>query len=459
MNHSSIGRRAFLRRLSLLSAAGVTAPWASNLALIGDAAAQSAASDYKALVCVFMYGGNDHANTLVPVDSAGYQQYQQVRTALALPLNEALQNNTLNPVTALPNSRKLAFAPGFSALTGHFNNSRKLAVISNVGPLVSPITADQYRAKSAAVPPQLFSHNDQQVVWQTGQPEGATSGWGGHVGDLIAANNGKPVFTTVSIGSSAPFLSGRSTAQYQISSKGPVGLEGRSSLYGSAAAATAYSTLMNLNSNELFTNEYGRVLKRSLDSGTELAGAIAQLGTLQTVFPTTDLGQQLKVVAQTIAARSALGSKRQIFFVSMGGFDNHNTLLTSQPVLLSTVAAAMNAFYAATVEMGVANNVTSFTASDFGRGLPNNGDGSDHGWGGHHLVLGGAVKGGQVYGDFPSLELAGPNHVDGGRMLPQFSVDQYAATLAAWFGVSATDIEQTVVPNLKNFSNKNLGFI
>ena len=457
---SNASRRAFLQRASVLSLAGAAAPWALNLAAMGEAAAATA-SDYKALVCVFLYGGNDYGNTLIPYDDARYALYQGMRPTLAY-ARSALAPTLLAPTTALPGGLQYALAPELAPLLPLFNAGH-LSVMLNVGTLVQPTSKAQYTAKSVPLPPKLFSHNDQQSVWQSSAPEGATSGWGGRIGDLFAAGNGNATFTCVNVSNNAVFLSGRTAVQYQVSTNGPVALNAinpKAPLFGSAACAAALRTLVTAPSAHLFENEYARVMSRSLVAGDALTAALAAGPPIATAFPAGNgLADQLKLVARMISTASQVGAKRQVFFVSLGGFDNHDGLATVHPGLLTGVAGAMSAFYNATVELGVANQVTAFTASDFGRTLTAN-DGSDHGWGSMHFMLGGAVNGGQYYGTAPVVANNGPDDVGQGRLLPTTSVDQYAATLGKWFGISDADL-LTVLPNLANWnaSQRTLGFV
>ena len=458
-NRLDASRRAFLRRVSSLSLAGSAAPWALSLAAMGEAAA-AGASDYKALVCVFLYGGNDYGNTLVPYDSSSYNLYAGLRPTLAYP-RSALAATALNPAVALPGGRQYAIAPELAPLLPIFNAGR-MAVMLNVGPLVQPTTKAQYSAGSVPLPPKLFSHNDQQSVWQSLSPEGATSGWGGRLGDLFQAGNGNATFTCVNVSGNAVYLSGNTAVQYQVSTSGSVPLRAVSQpLFGSTAASMALQAMITAPRAHLLEAELTRVARRSIDANAQLASALVPASSIATPFPVgSSLGDQLKLVARMIAAAPALGAKRQVFFVSLGGFDNHDGLLTVHPGLLKTVADAVSAFYAATVELGVAQQVTTFTASDFGRTLSGNNDGSDHGWGSMHFMLGGSVNGQRFYGTAPVVASNGPDDVGRGRLLPSTSVDQYAATLGAWLGASPTDL-LALLPNLKNFdpSTRQLGFV
>jgi uncharacterized protein (DUF1501 family) len=448
-------RREFLKRGAAASIVGGAAPWALNLAAIGEAAAQSA-TDYKALVCVFLFGGNDHDNTLVPYDAATHADYATRRGQLAT-ARDALAGTVLAPTTALANGRQFALAPQLLPLKTLFDAGAMVPLL-NVGPLMQPTSKAQYSARSVPLPPKLFSHNDQQSVWQASLPEGATSGWGGRMGDLFMAGNGQATFTAISVSGNAVYLSGRDAVQYQVSSSGSVAINGiGSSLYGSSAAAQALRTLITTApSSNAMQQAHVAVTQRSIAADSTLRSALASSPPPATVFPTTGLGRQLSMVTKIIAARAALGARRQVFFVSIGGFDNHDSLLANHPGLLTQVADAMAAFYQSTVDMGIASQVTTFTASDFGRTLSSNGDGSDHGWGSHQFVVGGAVKSRSFIGVVPQLGDNGPDDVGQGRLLPTTAVDQLGATLATWMGVSAANLP-TVVPGIANFTQKDLG--
>jgi len=465
MNHfpriapDNASRRAFLQRGAALSLAAGATPWALSLAAMGEAAAQTA-TDYKALVCVFLYGGNDYANTVVPYDQASHDSYTGFRSNIALD-RSALAATVLNPVAPaapLPGGQQYALAPGLAPLLPLFDAGR-MSVVLNVGTLIQPTTKAQYTSKSAPLPPKLFSHNDQQSYWQASSPEGAASGWGGRIGDLFAAGNGNATFSCVSVAGNAVFLSGKSAVQYQVTTSGSVAVSGiKSALFGSWACSTALQNLMTTPRVHLFENEYARVSQRSIDANDQLTAALAGV-TVNTVFPAgNSLADQLAMVARMIAARDPLGAKRQVFLVSLGGFDTHDSLATTHPALMATLGDALAAFYQATVDLGVAQQVTTFTASDFGRTLLANTSGSDHGWGGMQFVLGGSVLGGSYVGTPPALGNGGADDVGQGRLLPALSVDQFGATLGKWFGVSAAD-QSSVMPNLANFSTTDLGFM
>jgi uncharacterized protein (DUF1501 family) len=465
MNKHSMNasRRAFVQRASALSLAGIATPWAVNLAAMSEAAAATA-SDYRALVCVFLYGGNDYGNTLVPYDTTNYGLYQAQRPTLAY-ARSALDATALTPLV-VPSDRnglthQYALAPELAGLLPIFNGGR-LGVVLNVGTLIGPTTKAQYSAKSVPLPPKLFSHNDQQSVWQSSSAEGATSGWGGRMGDLFEAGNGNATFTCVNVSGNAVFMSGKTAVQYQVTPNGSVPLNGlKNPLFGSTAGSAALQALVTQPRTHLFEAEHTRVMKRSIAANDALTAALVGAPAITTVFPTgNSLADQLKMVARTISVANALGAKRQVFFVSMGGFDTHDGLVATHPGLLSTVSQALAAFNDTTIELGVASQVTTFTASDFGRTLAGNNDGSDHGWGSMHFVLGGAVNGQRYYGTAPVIANNGPDDVGQGRLLPTTSVDQYAATLGRWFGVSDSDL-LAVLPNLVNYDagSRYLGFV
>jgi uncharacterized protein (DUF1501 family) len=457
---SDVSRRAFLQRASALSIAGAATPFVLNLAAIGEAAAATA-TDYKAIVCVFLYGGNDYANTLIPADTANYNLYNAQRSALAYS-QASLAGTTLAPTVPLAGGRTYAIAPELAPILPIFN-AGKMAVILNVGTLVQPTTKTQYTNKSVPLPPKLLSHNDQQSYWQSSSPEGASSGWGGRIGDLLQSGNSNPSLTCMNPSGNAVFLSGTSAVQYSLTTNGPIGLNARTSLQGSTAAGTALRNLIATPVNHMLETELTKVSGRALNLFDLVTNSLALAPTTNTVFPAaadpgSTLGLQLKEVAKLISVSSQLGAKRQVFFVSTGNFDTHDGLLTVHPRLMTNLADALRAFYDTLVELGVSNQVTTFTASDFGRALTANNDGSDHGWGSMHFVLGGAVKGKAYYGTPPVVANNGPDDIGQGRLIPTTSVDQYAATMASWFGISDSDMP-TVLPSIGNYTTKNLGFL
>lgn len=459
MSPNMPSRRTFLKDGAAMGIFASAAPLIGALADIGAAAAATA-TDYKALVCVFLFGGNDYANTLVPYDTESHAIYSRLRSNIAIPRAE-LAATALNPATPLGGGIQYALAPAMAPLLPVFNAGR-MAVVLNVGTLIQPTTKAQYLAKNVPLPPKLFSHNDQQSFWQSSTAEGAKSGWGGRMADLFLSQNSNSAVTAINAAGNAVFLTGKTANQYAVSSAGPIALNGNAkTLFGSATGATALQSIIGAPQTNLFGNELARTSSRALNSYVQVSNALASGPTIATPFPSGNtLADQLKVVARLISVSQAFGAKRQVFFVSLGGFDLHAGLMATHPVLLGRVADAMRAFYDATVELGVASRVTAFTASDFGRTLLSNSSGSDHGWGSMHFVVGGAVKGRYFYGKPPVLADNGPDDVGQGRLLPAISVDQYAATMASWFGVSAIDMT-SVLPFIGNYplASRNLGFI
>ncbi len=455
-------RRQFLRR-SACAAVGMTA-MGNTIFDLQRIAAAAPLVDYKTLVCVFLYGGNDGNNVIVPTLAGDYAQYAAVRDALALPQSSLLP---LHPLALPPgDSRQWGLHPSLKGVQGLFN-AGKAAMIANVGPLVAPLTRDEYLNHSVAVPPQLFSHSDQTVHWQTSLPDQpARTGWGGRTADLLhALNENARISMSISVAGTNTFQVGNVVTQYQVSPEGPVGLTSYvPATQGPDAASNAIRNLLARSYGNLFERGYGGIFGRALDNQELLSGALAGAPPLTTAFPETDLGLQLKMIAQLVSVRETLGLRRQVFFCSGQGFDTHGGQVGTTPLdgthadLLGELDGALTAFQAAMTELNVADSVTAFTASDFGRTLVSNGTGSDHGWGSHHFVLGGAVRGGRLYGQLPTLAVGGPNDAGDGRWIPTTSVDEYSATLARWFGVANSDLP-LVLPNLGRFAMPDLGFM
>ncbi len=458
----STSRREFLRRTSALTGAGIAAaPWAMNLAgLAASASAQAATDDYKALVCVFLAGGNDCHNTLIPLDPVNYAKYAKLRGGIAIP-QSSLIGTELVPGNAWTDGRQMALSPSLAPLKSLFDAGR-MALVMNVGPLVGPLTLAQYR-QGIGVPPKLFSHNDQQSTWQAGGTEGTTTGWGGRMADLMLGGNGAnaAMFTSMSAAGNAVFMSGKSVAQYQVSASagGAVKLLptlGAGAMLDARVSAAVNGLLTRSGTNAL-EESHAAIARRSLATESLVTNALAGIGDKALVAGNA-LAAQLNLVARLIAARGALGVKRQVFFVSLGSFDLHALAADKQPGLHNTLAVALKAFYDATAALGVADKVTTFTASDFGRTLSSNGDGTDHGWGGYHVVIGDAVKPKTWVGQLPDVAVGGRHDVGQGRLLPDVSVDQYGATLAKWMGVSAGEMG-TVFPNIGKYAAADLGFM
>jgi uncharacterized protein (DUF1501 family) len=451
---SDFSRRKFIG--SCCAAVGSTGLLSalSQLRLLGAVAgAESDATDYKALVCLFMAGGNDANNLLIPNDSAGYAAYAAARTTLALP-NDGLLG--ISPTSS--DGRSYGLHPSVAGLQELFVG-RKAALLANVGTLVQPTTRQQYEARSVPLPPQLFSHNDQQVQWQSSVPDRPfTSGWGGRLADITNAFNENPQLSmSISMDGQNSFQVGGSVAQFSVSRTGVTGITGAGGDAG-VVRMNALRAMFAQDSDGLFETAFGGLTTSAIDTSALLAEALESVPEPTVAFPVGLLGDQLKMIARLTQVAPQFGLKRQVFFARLGGWDLHDNQVTAHATLLGEVSAAMKAFYDSTVELGVADKVTTFTASDFGRTFNTNGDGSDHGWGSHHLVVGGAVKGGDIYGQVPVLEINGPDDTGRGRWIPTTSVDEYAATLASWFGVSESNLP-LVLPNLDRFATRNLGFM
>jgi len=444
--------RRDMLRLACCSAAGASLLGGlSKLGLV-SALAQGT-TDYKALVCIFMFGGNDSNNMLVPTDSR-YAQYLQARSVLALPQSQLLPLQINGQST-------YGLHPSMPDMQGYFNNDKTLALVANVGTLVQPTTQATYRAYTN-LPENLYSHSDQQDQWQSAQLAGTpVSGWAGKVADNVQTYNAAAQFPPIlSISGSPVFCTGITSRPFSMNPGQPPGLQGFDTSAASQARYAATQQLLTFDSGLSMVQAANAVTGQAVKFAQVLSTALQSIAPLQTKFPTNYLAQQLQQVAQVIAARSALGVQRQIFFCSYGGFDTHADQLPQQVQLLTDVSQSMSAFYQATKELGVASQVTTFTLSEFSRTLePGSNGGSDHAWGAHQLILGGAVQGNAVYGTFPTLVLAGPDDADqNGRWIPTMALDQYAATLATWFGVSAANLP-SIFPNLANFTTSNVGFM
>jgi uncharacterized protein (DUF1501 family) len=471
MSHSTKQwtRRALLQRAMHMSAMGAATPLALSLAGVGEAAAFDS-TDYKALVCIFLYGGNDYANTVVPYDNTNYNLYHGIRggganqTTGGIAIGRAeLTPNALTPNggPALTDNLQYALHPRLTGLKSLWDQGR-LAVQLNVGPLVRPTTLTQFNSGAHPLPPKLFSHNDQQSVWQSLGSEGSTVGWGGRMGDLaMSSNAGNSLLTCISATGNAVFVAGNNALQYQISPQGAIRVNPMSSgayYFTTPQMRDAMSALIQQTSNHVLENEFAVVTRRSIQFEGVVNNALSPTPLAATFPANNGLAAQLRIVARLIQARNTLGLRRQVYFVSMGGFDNHNLLMQDHPNLMGRLNDAMAYFYAATQELGVQNQVTTFTASDFGRTLASNADGSDHGWGSHQFVMGGAVQGGRFYGTAPRVSLSSNDQVGQGRLLPSTSVDEFATTLARWFGVEAGEVNG-VLANSNQFAHSNVAFV
>lgn len=474
-----MNRRKFLQTtggagaLSFAAGTGILSALGNSKAFAADV------SGYKALVCVFLFGGQDCHDTVLPYDQTSYDAYATLRQSLIDDYAAQQGGNSraranllaLNPVNSADfGTRQFALPPSMAALQTLFN-SGNAAVVGNVGPLIRPLNRAQWEADLVETPKQLFSHNDQQSTWMSSAPEGEIRGWGGKFGDAViaAGANQEDLFTAISTSGNTVFLSGETTKQYILQGDKPPEIDGLhnfdSGLLGTAADNPAAVQLLEDHyrsvgpqKSNLFEQDMANIVDRAFDLNNTFRAAQENAQPLTTVFPKSNLGNQLKSVANTINIRNALNVGRQVFFVSMGGFDTHDTQAASLNNLQARYAQAIGAFYQATVEMGIANQVTTFTASDFGRSLAINGDGTDHGWGSHHFVVGGAVAGNTIYGNLPEYIFDHDYDSGNGRLIPQTSVEQYAATLGKWYGLSDAELA-TALPNLANFTTKDLGFM
>ena len=439
---TALGASALVSRFGMMSAMAQSGP------------------DYKALVCIYLHGGNDGFNTVVPTEANEYAYYTSVRKPIALPLTGAGSVLGLNaPATPLANGRTLGLHPSLPELQTLWN-SQKLAVMCNLGTLISPVTPAQYRADKTTRPSALFDHNAQTQAWNSFNGDG----WGQAIGSALSNLNTNPrIPSLLNVAyDSSIFLAG--TQPYiSLAPGASLTLSGFKSPPTSDARYNALRAIQKLPSESALVNVIGNGTSQSIDNG-QLASSALSAANIATVFPKTGLGNQLLQIAKIISIRSQLNqTARQVFYCDMGGFDTHANQLVAQASDLQQLSQAMSAFYAATVELGVSSAVTTFTLSEFGRTMQNSNDGTDHAWGSQAFIMGDSVKGGDFYGKYPSLVLGGADDADSGtgsrgRFVPTTSVDQYGATLGSWFGLSPTALA-AAFPNLSRFSPGNLGFM
>jgi uncharacterized protein (DUF1501 family) len=465
----AVGATGMLSTLAQLRLMGAVA--SPDNGVVTRTAAGALPSDYKAIVCLFLAGGNDANNFIIPNDTAGYANYSSPitgRGALALSQSALLG---IKPKTS--DGRAWALHPSLNFDLAGTNttglkslfDSGKMALLANTGTLAVPTTKAQYASRSVPLPMQLFSHNDQQVEWQSSIPDKPfVNGWGGRLADLTDAfNQNNSISMSITLNGQNSFQVGKKVAQYAVSPTGAISLSGSTSPVGTGFAnirTKAQNDLLAAQNNNLFETAFAGLTSTAIADSSLLATIFAGAAPFTTPFPNTSLGQQLRTIARLIAAAPKLGLKRQVFFARVGGWDLHtsqvtagNTATGAHANIIADVSRSLAAFYNTTVELGADKQVTAFTVSDFGRTFNTNGDGSDHGWGSHHMVVGGAVNGGDIYGKMPDLTRSGPDDSGSrGNWIPTTSVDEYSATLASWFGVSATDLS-TVLPNIKRFTD------
>jgi uncharacterized protein (DUF1501 family) len=422
-----------------------------------NAFAQSGATDYRAMVCVFLLGGNDGNNMVVPMTQSDFDAYKAIRGSLALPDNSA----KLLAVQSAADGKPYGINDGLKGIQPLWGQG-KLAVVANMGNLVKPTTRAEYLANSTPVPTNLFSHSDQTAQMQSGFPStGAGTGWAGRIADAANAMNGAASFpASVSMSGPALFCTGGVVQSASLVPDYDLSLYGMDVWPSTAAQArlTGLQSVLTFDSGMALVQAANKVRQ----DAANLNAMLKDTGVsppLATVFPGTSIGRQLQQVAKIIQLRGTTGMKRQVFFCALGGFDTHGSQSWTQWDLLTQLGDGLAAFYKSTIDLGVANQVTSFSLSEFGRSLQPSGTGSDHGWGNHQIVLGGAVQGGKVYGSFPTFALGGPNDSGGrGVWIPTTANDQFGATLASWFGLTGAQLP-AVFPNLGNFAQPNLGFV
>ena len=454
---AKMNRRDFLKTGSAAAAAAFAGtPGLAYSQVVGSS---GPFDDYRALVCVFLFGGNDSFNMLVPRSAAEHAVYAQSRQ------NLAIDRDSLLPIDPLSGDGSVLYGlhPAMGSTQLLFEQEAA-AFVANVGPLIAPTSRDDVFNGSALLPPQLFSHNDQQDQWQSlkGDAQSKT-GWAGRMADLIRTGvSDQRMATNASLFGNNLMQSADQTVAYVMGPTGPLEFLGFSNTPGEGGyeQRQVFERILGTRYDSVYERAFAEVQQRAL-ANADIVSAAIQSSAVAGLFPNppaSQLDTQLQTVARLIAARDELQMRRQVFLVAAGGFDSHDNQNEVQPGLLADVSESIAAFYRATVDLGVAENVTTFTQSDFGRTLTSNGDGTDHAWGGNQLVVGGAVRGRELYGDYPLLEIGGAEDVGGGRMIPGISADQYAATLARWFGIADQDLE-VVAPNLGNFALRDLDFI
>ena len=472
---TQLSRRQFLSRTGAFGATASLATLASSSVL---RAAAANTSGYKALVCIYLNGGMDHSDSIIPYDQTSWTTLSNTRTSLFSAYNASQSSSSrnranllkLNPTNASSlGGREFSMPPQLAPLHNAFE-AGDLAIVGNVGPLEQPTTRAQVDAGTAKLPPRLGSHNDMASMWTSLGVEGTRLGWGGQFADaaMASAPSDDPTFAAVTTGLNNPFLAGNTVRPFRVSSDNGLVPEVVSKTFllgGNTTDMTIrgqlkdYLAAPGFNEQNYYAADYTAARSRSIENSQRMLDARAAASGFATAFPNEPLGRQLKLIAETINIQSALNISRQVFFVNVGGFDTHSGQTSTLPALQSTLANALGALRSALQEVGQWANTTVFTASDFGRAMIDNGDGTDHGWGGHHMVMGGAVNGQRIYGQLPSANTQTGSYMPGrGAMIPAVSVEQYAATLGSWFGLTNSELA-TIFPNLSRFNQANLGFV
>ena len=428
---------------------------AANAASIANSTVQQA-NDYKALVCILLQGGNDSFNMLMPRSGQPYQDYRRTRS------NNAIDNQTMLPLsTKTFNGVDLGLHPSLSNLKRMYDED-KVAFLTNIGTLVEPTSPDDFFLESVQLPLGLLSHSDQIQHWQTAFPQDRSAlGWGGKMSDLIMdMNNNKSISMNISMDGSNVFQTGKNSIAYSVNpDEGPLGIEG----YGAddffnRIRTTAINDLLDQTYSDVFEKTYIDVIKNSRDTFVQFSDALASVQPDGISYPEDEwqVGQGFNMIKNTIAARNILDVQRQTFFINFEGWDHHDEVLNAQTAQFGALDRALDSFQKSLAEMGLEENVTTFVISDFARGLTSNGNGTDHAWGGNVFAIGGAVKGGDIYGNYPNINLNDPRDLGGGIFIPEISADEYFAELALWFGVSPTDLP-LILPNIGNFYDINSG--
>ncbi|TQF67644.1 DUF1501 domain-containing protein [Pseudoalteromonas luteoviolacea] len=439
-SYNDKSRRAFLS-LCLKGGASVAALTSLQLHALSNTLNSTNLTDYKALVCIFLHGGSDSLNMLVPTSGQYRTNYEQSRQNLVV-------TDAISLTTKTQFEGGVGLHPSMSSLTPIFD-SGQLAFVGGVGTLMAPTTLTDYKNKSVSLPGHLFSHNDQQATWMHGQEKiSLNTGWGARM--LERLNQHSSFTSNISLAGSNPWQTGVNTSPYALSRSGVMKINPLSGYQPQVDHVKGIIDRLLANTNNPIQDAYANRLGRSISNVQNMNNLLEQAPALTTQFSDNDLSQQLAAVAKSLSIQAQTGSQRQIFFVSLGGFDTHDEQLTRQPALFSTLATALSEFQSAVNELALQNNVTTFTMSDFGRTLTSNGDGTDHGWAGNQLLMGGAVNGQDLHGTMLDQQVNGPLDVGGGRLIPQYANEQYFAPIAKWFGLPESEIYE-LFPNSRNF--------